>query len=176
VFTTIDNPLAVGSGGTAVNGINDAGQVVGAYYDAANVPHAFVATINNPVGQSTDDVLVANALGSTLSGGGGNDTFVFNAAPLTQSFIDDFVHGQDTLQFSAAGFDHGLTTGATPTVLTGAHAALTGGANGYFIFDNTDPTGGTLYWDATGGSGADAIAVAKLAGVTALLMSDFHIV
>jgi len=175
VFATIDNPLGVN--GTFVSGINDAGQIVGWYADASNINHAFVATLNNPVGQSTNDVLVASPQGSTLVGGAGNDTFVFNFAPPTQSTIADFVHGQDMLQISAAGFDHGLTTGATPTLLTGAHAGVSNaGSNGYFIFDDTDPTGGTLYWDATGGSGADAVALVKLQGVNALLPSDFHIV
>jgi probable HAF family extracellular repeat protein len=175
VFTTIDNPLGVN--GTTVNGINDAGQIVGSYTDASHVIHAFVATLNNPVGASTNDVLVANPQGSTLFGGAGNDTFVFNTAPQVQSSIADFIHGSDVLQISAAGFGHGLTTGATPTLATGAPANVSNpGTNGAFIFDNTDPTGGTLYWDSNGGSGADATPVVKLQGVTSLLPSDFHVV
>jgi hypothetical protein len=59
---------------------------------------------------------------------------------------------------------------------TGAPPGVSDGATGYFIFDNTDPSGGTLYWDSSGGSGADAVAIVKLQGVNALLSSDFHLV
>ena len=34
---------------------------------------------------------------------------------------------------------------------------------------------GTIYWDANGGSAADAVAFAKITGTT-LLPSDFHVV
>jgi hypothetical protein len=47
---------------------------------------------------------------------------------------------------------------------------------GYFIFDNAGASIGTVYWDATGGSGADAVPFAVLQGVTSLLPSDFHLV
>ena len=39
-YTTIDDPLGVY--GTSVNGINNLGQVVGTYWDANNIAHAFV--------------------------------------------------------------------------------------------------------------------------------------
>ena len=51
-----------------------------------------------------------------------------------------------------------------------------GGAAGYFIFDDAGPGLGTLYWDATGGSGVDAVAVATLTGVVGLNPADLHIV
>lgn len=41
IFTTIDDPLAAGASGTAANGINDAGLVVGAYFDATG-EHGFL--------------------------------------------------------------------------------------------------------------------------------------
>jgi hypothetical protein len=50
------------------------------------------------------------------------------------------------------------------------------GTDGYFIFDTTGSLKGTLYWDATGGNGADAVAIARLPGVASLLASDFQIV
>lgn len=49
-------------------------------------------------------------------------------------------------------------------------------ASGVFLFDNAGANKGTLYWDANGGSGADAIALAKLQGVSSLTPSDFHVV
>ena len=175
-FTTVDNPLGVD---TFVRGINNDGEIVGWYTDAASISHAFVATIDNPVKHAGDDVLVADStFGGRLSGGGGNDTFVFNLPPQNWALIDDFVQGEDVVQISAAGFGHGLVAGATPTLLTGAHASVSGGAGGYFIYDTITPgpgSGGTLYWDPTGGSGTDAIAIARL-GVAGLSASDFHIV
>jgi serralysin len=91
--------------------------------------------------------------------------------------ITDFTAGQDILQISAAGFGHGLVAGADPTILTGDHMlASNPGNNGYFILDNTTTGGGTLYWDATGGSGDDAAAVAHLNGVLTLLQSSVHVV
>ncbi len=39
-LTTLDDPLAVS--GTYAKGINDAGQIVGYYYDANNNVHGFV--------------------------------------------------------------------------------------------------------------------------------------
>ncbi|MCU1295536.1 MAG: hypothetical protein JWP08_4386, partial [Bryobacterales bacterium] len=142
-----------------------------------NASSAVVATINNPIGQSIGDVFVASHQGGALFGGVGNDTFVFNSAPLVQSIITDFTHGADILQISAAGFGHGMIPDAAPTVVTGAPTSVsTPGTNGVFIFDNTAPQGVTLYWDATGGSGTDGTPVAILQGVTSLHPSDFHLV
>jgi hypothetical protein len=64
-----------------------------------------------------------------------------------------------------------------PTLVTAASAAAASGpAGGYFIFDNAGANKGTVYWDADGGSGSDAVAVATLHNVTSLLPSDFHVV
>jgi hypothetical protein len=93
-----------------------------------------------------------------------------------QSTITDFTAGQDHLRVSAAGFGNGLVAGSPPALVTGAPASQNGGSDGYFIFDNTNSNGGTLYWDATGGSGADATPVVQLQGVTSLLPSAFNVV
>ena len=131
----------------------------------------------SPSGAPSNDVLLVNPLGGTLTGGAGNDTFVFNLPPTTPSTITDFTSGQDHLQISAAGFGHGLTAGGTPTLMAGVPANVSHpGSDGYFIFDNSDPHGGTLYWDPTGGSGSDATAVVHLQNVALLHLSDFHLV
>ena len=54
-----------------------------------------------------------------------------------------------------------------------AASAFNAGADGYFIFDNDGVDAGKVYWDENGGSGADAVAIAELLGVTSLLLSDF---
>jgi Ca2+-binding RTX toxin-like protein len=125
------------------------------------------ATITGDGGNNT---LVAKN-GATMTGGGGADNFVFNT-PLSQpATITDFVPGTDHLQISASGFGHGLVAGGAATLVTAATAAGAshGGTDGYFIFDNA----GTVWWDPNGGSGADATALAKLAGIAALHASDF---
>jgi uncharacterized delta-60 repeat protein len=121
-------------------------------------------------GDGGDNTLVAKN-GAIVTGGAGADNFVFNSSLLTPATITDFAAGTDHLQISAAGFGHGLVAGNPVTLVTAAtaSAATNAGTDGYFIFDNAH----TVWWDPTGGSGSDAIALAKLTGVAALHMSDF---
>jgi hypothetical protein len=79
---------------------------------------------------------------------------------------------------SASGFGGGLVAGAAVELVTAVDLASANGAgmDGYFIFDNTGTDTGTVYWDANGGNGSDAVALATLTGVTTLLPSDFHVV
>ncbi|MHB8270369.1 NF038122 family metalloprotease [Bradyrhizobium sp.] len=121
-------------------------------------------------GDGGNNILVAKN-GAIMSGGAGADTFVFNSSLLTPATISDFAVGTDHLQISASGFGHGLTAGGTAPLVTAATASVAthAGTDGYFIFDNAS----TVWWDPTGGSGADAIALTKLAGVGALHASDF---
>jgi hypothetical protein len=121
-------------------------------------------------GDGGNNVLVAKN-GAVMTGGAGADTFVFNSSLLTPATVSDFAVGTDHLQISASGFGHGLSPGGTAPLVTAATAssAIHAGTDGYFIFDNAH----TVWWDPTGGSGADAIALTKLAGVGALHASDF---
>jgi hypothetical protein len=124
-------------------------------------------------GDGGDNTLVARN-GATMTGGAGADTFVFNASLLTPATITDFTVGSDHLQISASGFGHGLSAGSTAPLVTAATASSANhaGPDGYFIFDNASD----LWWDPSGGSGADAIAQAKLTGVASLHASDFLLV
>jgi Cadherin-like len=121
-------------------------------------------------GDSGNNTLVAKN-GAIMTGGAGADTFVFNSSLLTPATITDFAVGTDHLQISTSGFGDGLTSGGTAPLVAAATAASAthAGTTGYFIFDNSN----TLWWDPTGGSGTDAIALAKLTGVAALHTSDF---
>jgi Ca2+-binding RTX toxin-like protein len=113
--------------------------------------------------------------GDTITGQAGNDTFVFHQSLDSAATITDFAHGFDDLQISAAGFGHGLAPGAAPLVTASAAASAShAGTTGYFIFDNSGTDAGTVYWDATGGSGTDATALVHL-NVTSLLALDFHL-
>jgi Cadherin-like len=124
-------------------------------------------------GDGGNNILVAKN-GAIMTGGAGADTFVFNSSLLTPATVNDFAVGTDHLQISAVGFGHGLTAGGTAPLVTAATAASAThvGSDGYFIFDNTS----TVWWDPNGGSGADAVALAKLAGIGALHASDFLLV
>jgi Ca2+-binding RTX toxin-like protein len=124
-----------------------------------------------------NDRIIGGAGHDTLTGGPGNDTFVFNSPSEAIDTITDFDSGTDKIEISVAGFGYGLVANTAATVINAASAgAATGGATGYFTLDNVDPGAGDLYWDQTGGSGADATLLAHLTGVTSLLSSDFHLV
>jgi Ca2+-binding RTX toxin-like protein len=132
---------------------------------------------NGLMGGAGADILSGGGGTDVLTGKGGDDAFHF-AAPAGLSKISDFQSGEDVLQISASGFGHGLVAGTSAAVVNAASASAAShvGADGYFIFDNTGGGLGTLYWDATGGNGADALAIAKLAGVASLAQSDFQLV
>jgi Ca2+-binding RTX toxin-like protein len=136
----------------------------------------FADTLTGNVGAN-----VLSGLGGadTLTGRGGADTFVFTQPADGIDTVTDFVSGTDHLQVSASGFGGGLVAGTAPVVVLAADlasaSALAPQQGGYMILDNSGTGAGTLYWDATGGSSDDAVAFAKLTGVTALLPSDFFV-
>ena len=112
-------------------------------------------------GGAGNDVLVSAGGTDTLTGGAGADTFYFSKAPAAVAQITDFTHGQDTLDLHTLLANY---QGTDPV------------ADGWVKFQ-ADGTGTTVYVDADGPSGAGAyVAVAKLAGVTSLVSSDwvFH--
>jgi len=113
-----------------------------------------------------------------LTGGSATDHFVFDTAGNGVATVTDFVFGTDMLDFSAANFGGGLIAGQHAILVTTADAALAehAGPDGYFISGNAGADAATLLCDATGGDGADAVAIATLQGVTTLQASDLHIV
>ena len=128
---------------------------------------------DNIEGGGGADRLVGGLGADTTWGGAGADTFVFNFSTEGKD-TTDFISGVDTIEVSAAGFGGGLLAGGEVTLVTAASAAAatTGGADGYFIYSTGDKT---IYWDANGGSGADAV---ELLGIPSagVLASDFHLV
>ncbi len=123
-----------------------------------------------------DDRLAGGAGNDTLTGGTGSDTFVFNFPSDGIDTVTDFVSGTDFLQISASGFGGGLVAGGAAALVMSADLAGASASapdhGGYFILDNSGVAAGTLYWDATGGASDDAMAVARLAGVTTLHSAD----
>ncbi len=109
----------------------------------------------------------------TLSGGSGRDSFVFRSPGDGMDSITDFASGNDRLEISATGFGGGLAAKSAATLVTLAdiHGYVDGGSKGIFLFDNSGTDLGTIYWDANGGSSADAIAFARISG-SSLLETD----
>jgi hypothetical protein len=69
-----------------------------------------------------------------------------------------------------------VAVGAVTVVNTADATMFTGPVSGYFIIDDASPNLSMLYWDATGGSGSDAVALATFNGVTSLLPFEVHVV
>ncbi|SDK17604.1 hypothetical protein SAMN05216338_11038, partial [Bradyrhizobium sp. Rc2d] len=145
--------------------------------ETANTITGTAAADNIQGGGGADRITGAAGLDS-LSGGAGGDTFVFNFPSEGMDTISDFVPLSDSLEISAAGFGSGLVAGSSATLITASDVSLAShaGSIGYFIFVDQGTNAGTVYWDATGGSGTDAIALVKLQGVASLASSDFHLV
>jgi Ca2+-binding RTX toxin-like protein len=129
-------------------------------------------------GGGGNDLIAGQGGADILSGGAGVDRFLFEKSTDGRDVIADFTPGVDSLLFSASEFGGGLVAGDLATLVTAlsAAAASNPGSNGYFIFDNAGADAGTVLWDPTGGSGADAVAVATLPGVISLPHSDLLIV
>jgi Ca2+-binding RTX toxin-like protein len=148
----------------------------------------------NGTGNGLANVIIGNAAANVLSGGDGNDTLTggggadsLTGGPGADQFrftglgavdtIRDFHSGQDVLVFSASGFGGGLAADHAPLVdLTQSAKDFAGVAGAHFVYEHDTASYGTLYWDANGGSGADAVSVAKLMNVASLSGGDFHIV
>jgi Ca2+-binding RTX toxin-like protein len=158
---------------TLANGVenltlaNGAGSINGTGNGLANVI----------IGNEGNNLISGLAGADALTGNGGADTFVFASPSGGIDTITDFVSGLDSLQISASGFGGGLSAGGAVTLIAAlsAAAAVNAGLGGYFIFDNSGADAGTVLWDATGGSGADAVAIAKLQTGAILQHSDFQI-
>jgi Ca2+-binding RTX toxin-like protein len=163
---------AIFNGSASIEIIHDTS---GFYGDETDNTITGTAAADNMQGGAGTDRLIAAGAADFLGGGSGPDTFVFNLPSEGMDTVSDFISGTDQLEISATGFGGGLTVGGAATLIEAADAdsAFKAGANGYFIFDSDGADAGTVYWDANGDSGTDAVAIAQLVGVTSLLVSDF---
>jgi hypothetical protein len=129
--------------------------------------------INGGGGKDTIDGMLGK---DKLTGGGGNDVFVFSTAPAAKNVdtIVDFTHGHDKIDLSKSVFGAigpSLTADELLTVSSGHNASK---HDTHIIYDKTD---GTLWYDADGKGGADAIEFALLAPKhDALSVGDFHMI
>ena len=125
--------------------------------------------LNGDVG---NDMLAGGAGKDILTGGAGSDNFQFNfSGNLNKKDADkitDFTHGLDHIQLSAASFTQ-LSNGVLSENIVIGSKALD--ANDYLIFNK-----GVLSYDADGSGVGKAVAIAILAGITTIDVSDFSVV
>jgi VCBS repeat-containing protein len=124
----------------------------------------------------TSTLINGSAGDDTMSGGFLDDVFAYFAAGDGFDLITNFEVGQDKIGVSAATFGGNLQAGVDPTVLVTTDAMLldSGSTDGVFIVVDNGRSS-TLYWDADGGLGDNAVAIAQLDGVSSLTSDDFFI-
>jgi serralysin len=84
-----------------------------------NLAIAFGTIIEDAIGGAYADRIIGNEADNRLTGGGGADVFDF-AADWGDDIIDDFVSGEDSLDFSAAGIGYSDLT----VTLSGGNTTL----------------------------------------------------
>jgi Ca2+-binding RTX toxin-like protein len=161
-------------GGSSIEVIRDTS---GFYGDESANTIVGTAVADSIQGGGGADRLIGAGGPDSLSGGAGGDTFVFNLASEGMDTISDFVSGSDNIEIAVSGFGGGLTAGGSVVLMTGAdYTSIVGGPGGCFIYDTGGADAGTVYWDADGGVGANAMPLMKLQGVPGLSATDFDLV
>lgn len=116
-------------------------------------------------GGSSDDVLQGyGGLGDSLTGGGGNDTFVYEDASYCEDFITDFGDGEDKFQISnifsgASGAYDGSQFVRVTDAYIGNESLL---ANEGFIYEVVDSSTGKLWYDSDGSSDGSETLIATI--------------
>ncbi len=170
------------AGYTAANGVNyfelpgSATASVGTWDTTAGntgMNGVYMFQVRNGGVVNNNDTLTGGIGNDTLTGGIGNDAFNFISPSDSVDLITDFTSGYDDIRVSAAGFGGGLVAGGAVSVANVAdHTTASSGAGGYFIMESST---NIVWWDANGGSGADAVALAQLTGVNTLFSGDFAV-
>ena len=155
IFTSIDNPLAAQgdpnvSQGTVLNGINDAGQVAGYYYDVSGIGHGFVYDSGNFT--AIEDPSAANGtyafginsngdvVGYYVDAGHVNHGFVYSGGSYT-TLDDPSAAGGSTFAFGIN--DSGQVVGYYYDTNSIAHGFVY--SNGvYTTIDDPSAAGGTF--------------------------------
>ncbi len=111
----------------------------------------------------------------TLTGGGGADRFIFTSLSNGADTITDFSSADDTIAVSATGFGGGLVAGTAAKLTTVTDFTTVTSVSARFIYD-TDGADQGLYFDADGGSGANAVLFARLNGLPSLVAGDILLI
>jgi VCBS repeat-containing protein len=138
------------------------GNATGTGNDSSNTIIGFGAGDNTIYGLGGDDYLDGGAGNNTLTGGVGIDTFVLSAPNSGLNIVTDFA----TNEFLKVS---NFTSLAGLTVTVGAGLSTATAAN-QFILDSSN---GSLYFDADGVGGNNAVKLATLQGSTSLSAANF---
>jgi Ca2+-binding RTX toxin-like protein len=160
----------------------------------AGVNHTLAANVENltltgtaveGTGNTLVNVIVGDALANrldgmlgndTLTGGAGNDQFIFDSAPGVANLdtITDFTTGDlivlDAATFAGIGL-HNVSLDAT-MLRQGAGVITAGDANDHLIFNTTN---GAMYYDPDGAGGVAATQFATLTGVRAVTAGAIYV-
>ena len=140
---------------------------------------------NEIIGMNGSDVinglggndLIYGELGKdTLTGGAGKDKFLFHTTPAINNAdtITDFSHAEGDKLVLSASIYSGLIGKAGSVLTKGEFYAAAGAkaahdADDHIVYNTSN---GTLYYDADGAGGTDAVLFATLTGSPTLLYSD----
>ncbi|MGK7895131.1 MAG: hypothetical protein AB4372_16285 [Xenococcus sp. (in: cyanobacteria)] len=108
-----------------------------------------------------------------MTGGAGNDQLVFLALSDYVDTITDFVIDNDTLVFSASGFDPSLVAGSTISEAQFTVGTNATSADQRFVYDDSN---GDLFFDADGNGNATQTLVANLNNNPNLTHDDIEII
>ncbi len=110
-----------------------------------------------------DDRIIGGLGGDSLRGGEGSDSFVYASAAEGTDRIIGYDAAEDAIEVSAAGFGGGLAEGAAASFVANLTGLADSGAGiGQFIWESDART---LWWDADGQSGTDAVKIATFATI-----------
>ena len=123
------------------------------------------------VGKQGNDTIDSGVGSDFLAGGAGEDRFIFNSPESGVDTITDFSPEDDTLVFSAAGFDGNLTAGMVSSGMFTVGTTATDNQH-RFIYD-TDS--GDLFYDSDGTGDREQVKLANLNNSLALTHSNFYI-
>ncbi|VEP15029.1 hypothetical protein H1P_3000002 [Hyella patelloides LEGE 07179] len=123
------------------------------------------------VGKQGNDTLNGGAGSDLLVGGTGEDSFVFNSPHEGVDTITDFSPEDDTLVFSATGFNGNLTAGTISSEMLTVGTAATNNQH-RFIYDAGS---GDLFYDSDGMGDNEQQKLASLKPDLALTHNNFYI-
>jgi 2',3'-cyclic-nucleotide 2'-phosphodiesterase (5'-nucleotidase family) len=125
------------------------------------------------VGRGGDDLLIGGAGLNRLSGGEGADRFRFDALGAgNESRILDFAEGEDRIELDGAVFAALGSAGPLAAEAFGLGTSA-GTAGQHLLYDQGS---GVLFYDADGAGGADAIRIGAVAQGTSLSAADVWVV
>jgi Ca2+-binding RTX toxin-like protein len=127
-----------------------------------------------------NDTILGGTARDEMTGGAGNDVFVFSVVPeppgVRSDEIEDFASGADHLEFENAAFTK-LGAAGNFTAADARFASGAGLTSGRDVSDRLiyDTTNGDLYYDSDGNGAAQSVLVVHLTGAPTLVATDITV-